>query len=316
MLVHDAIAAVNANRVDTAVPTVSTATINGRTLTLTYDEALDARSVPAPSAYTLTLASGTAPTVANGGVAISGQTVTLTLRTAVVSTDAGVTLTYTAGPTPLLDLAGNQADTFSDQAVTNNTPDLIPGFRNCRPLAAQTYTVGTDVGTVTLPAATGGNGELAYTLSPPLPSGLVYTAAARTISGTPAQGTEQAATPYTYTVGDRDGSSATLAFTLRITPAVMTGAVTEDDPAATTTSGRLTLVGGFAPQTGDDTSRWAPTAPSIWLAPAPGTYTLDNNDVDTDALAAGVTMTDVFTAVSTARQHGDAPGHHHRHRRR
>ena len=121
LLDHAAIAADATNRVDTAAPTVSTATINGAALTLTYNEALDASSVPAPAAWTLTLGSGPAPTVNTGGVTINGTTVTLALNTAVVSSDV-VTLAYTAGANPLRDLAGNNAADLTTQAVINNTP--------------------------------------------------------------------------------------------------------------------------------------------------------------------------------------------------
>ena len=52
--------------------------------------------------------------------------------------------------------------------------------------------------TVTLPAATGGDGTLTYALSPSLPSGLSFDADARTISGTPSAAAASAT--YTYTV--------------------------------------------------------------------------------------------------------------------
>jgi hypothetical protein len=54
------------------------------------------------------------------GVAISGTKVTLTLAEAVKAKDV-VTLSYTTGANPLRDEAGNNARSFADQAVTNNT---------------------------------------------------------------------------------------------------------------------------------------------------------------------------------------------------
>ena len=102
---------------------LDTAAVNGDTLTLTYDEALGA-SVPATSAFTL---GGTSVSV--NTVAVSGMTVTLTLSAA-VSSEATVTVSYTAptapGTNPLQDVAGNPAANFTDQAVTNNTPDNTP----------------------------------------------------------------------------------------------------------------------------------------------------------------------------------------------
>ena len=144
VLAHTAIAADVTNRVDTAAPTVSTVTINGDVLTLTYNEALDASSVPTPAAWTLTLGSGTAPTVNPGGVTINGATVTLMLSAAVVSAD-DVALTYTVGANPLRDLAGNSADDLTPQAVNNNTPPP--------PVAALTGTL-TEAGLFVVPAPT------------------------------------------------------------------------------------------------------------------------------------------------------------------
>ena len=57
---------------------------------------------------------------------ISGTTVTLTLGTALVSTDGSVKVTYTKPATgsanKLVDAASNETATFTDQTVTNNTP--------------------------------------------------------------------------------------------------------------------------------------------------------------------------------------------------
>ena len=107
---------------DTTAPTLNTAVVNGDTLTLTYNEALDEDSVPAASAFT---PGGTAATVST--VAISGAMVTLTLSQAVTSTDV-VTLTYMVpGTDPLQDAVGNNAAALTTQAVTNNTPPVPTG---------------------------------------------------------------------------------------------------------------------------------------------------------------------------------------------
>ena len=71
--------------------------------------------------------------------------------------------------------------------------------------------------TLSLPAASGGNGQLSYSLSPALPAGLVFDAEARTISGAPTE--TLTSTTYTYTVADSDsttgsGDEDTLTFTL------------------------------------------------------------------------------------------------------
>ena len=60
------------------------------------------------------------------GPVISGKTVTLTLATALVSTDTAVKVSYTKPATgsanKLVDAAANATATFTDQPVTNNTP--------------------------------------------------------------------------------------------------------------------------------------------------------------------------------------------------
>ena len=112
---------------DTTPPTLDTAAVNGDTLTLTYDEALDTASTPAATAFTL---GGTSETVST--VAISGSVVTLNLSGAVTSGDS-VTLTYTPGANPVQDVAGNDAAALSAQAVTNNTPPMLVRTGNRRP---------------------------------------------------------------------------------------------------------------------------------------------------------------------------------------
>ena len=104
-------------RDDTRPPLLTQATVDGRTLVLTYDEALDGASVPAPGDFTVTAAGST---VNVSGASVAGSTVTLTLATAV---EAGqtVTLDYTPGANPTQDAAGNDAAPLSGEIVTNNT---------------------------------------------------------------------------------------------------------------------------------------------------------------------------------------------------
>ena len=107
------------NTPDTTAPTLTTAAVNGTSLVLTYNEALDTGSTPAATDYTVTVA-GSQRTVSD--VAISGSLVTLTLSPAVTDGQA-VTVSYTAGTNPVQDAAGNDAAALSNQTVTNNTPD-------------------------------------------------------------------------------------------------------------------------------------------------------------------------------------------------
>ena len=117
---------------DNVPPTRTTSTVNGSTLVVTYDEPLDTGSVPATSAFA-PLVNGSARGVSN--VAISGSAVTLTLASPVTSSDT-VTLSYTApGTSPVQDVAGNDAASFSTVAVTNNTPPPGGGTSTFTPTA-------------------------------------------------------------------------------------------------------------------------------------------------------------------------------------
>ncbi len=70
------------------------------------------------------------------------------------------------------------------------------------------------IAAVTLPAASGGDGTLRYSLEPAPPAGLVFDPATRTLSGAPTRAVEAAA--HTYTATDADGDSASLSFTIAV----------------------------------------------------------------------------------------------------
>ena len=104
-------------------PMLDTAVVTGVALVLTYDEALDEGSVPADTAYTVSV-DGTDVDLANTDpVTVEGSTVTLTLASAVSAGDT-VTVSYSV-PTsnPVQDLIGTDAAAFTDEAVTNVTAD-------------------------------------------------------------------------------------------------------------------------------------------------------------------------------------------------
>ena len=70
------------------------------------------------------------------------------------------------------------------------------------------------ISTIELPIATGGFGELTYSLAPDLPSGLVVDLEAHQISGIPTGVLD--ATEFTWRVTDEDGESETLTFTITV----------------------------------------------------------------------------------------------------
>ena len=94
--------------------------------------------------------------------------------------------------------------------------DLMPAFERAA-IPDRTYERGLAIAGETLPAASGGDGTLTYTVSPALPDGLVFDPVTRRLSGTPAAA--QPATLYIYTATDGDAvepDTATLTFTLTV----------------------------------------------------------------------------------------------------
>ena len=94
-------------------------------------------------------------------------------------------------------------------------PDAMPSFGDAT-VSSQTYRVGSTIADLALPAATGGDGAIAYTLTPALPNGLTFDADARVVAGTPAE--RSAATEYVYAATDEDGDTATLTFEIEVEP--------------------------------------------------------------------------------------------------
>ena len=98
------------------------------------------------------------------------------------------------------------------------TATLIVGAQPSFGTAAvsnQTYTAGTAVTPLTLPAASGGDGTLSYSLSPSVP-GLTFSASTRRLTGTPmTPGTYN----MTYAVTDADGDTASLNFVVTVNSA-------------------------------------------------------------------------------------------------
>ena len=135
---------------DTTAPAFASAAANGASLVITFDEDLAAAASLANSAFTVkkTASGGSEATVALSTTVapvISGTTVTLTLDTALVSTDGSVKVTYTKPATgsanKLVDAASNETATFTDQTVTNNS-NTAPEFANDTATRSFTETVG------------------------------------------------------------------------------------------------------------------------------------------------------------------------------
>ena len=101
---------------------VESASIDGASLALTFDGDLDTGSRPSDSAFIVKV-NGTPRALVSGGVAISGRTVTLTLRSAVTSGET-VTVSYVAPGTNPLKTGDILAESFADLPVVNTSPDI------------------------------------------------------------------------------------------------------------------------------------------------------------------------------------------------
>ena len=157
MLSYVAVAADSEHKVDGVRPTVvdgsAESSTDGLRITMTFDEDLSSMTAAA-GAFTLAAAPGTAPGVS--GVSASAKTVTLTLDGALVNGQT-VSLTYddpdsgADDDNAIQDAVGNDADSFTDYAVTNNVP--VPWTVTVDPAAIAELG---DVVSSTLTVSTGG----------------------------------------------------------------------------------------------------------------------------------------------------------------
>ena len=154
-LSHAALGHDPSHKVDGIAPTLSAATVDGSTLTLTFSETLGAAASLANSVFTVkkTPQGGVQETVSlSGSPAISGATVSLTLASAVLSADTGVIkVSYTKPASEagsrLRDETGNEVVSFTDQLVTNGTskPAVTEVEVTSDAGADDTYTLGETV---------------------------------------------------------------------------------------------------------------------------------------------------------------------------
>ncbi len=90
--------------------------------------------------------------------------------------------------------------------------DTVPRFDG-ETINNKEYVEGRTITTETLPAATGGNEPLTYSITPELPAGLSFNSSTRMIRGTPISA---ASGTYTYTVTDEDGDTDELSFGITV----------------------------------------------------------------------------------------------------
>ena len=144
---HDGVAADAGHQVDGVRPRLAAsggAVVNGTTLRLTYDEALDIGSAPGAGDFTVS-GGDRARTVSR--VVVRGAAVELTLNAGAEHGEAGIQVSYTPGMKRLRDVPGNEAVGLSREPVTNETPDTTPprveslGIAS-NPGSDQTYAMG------------------------------------------------------------------------------------------------------------------------------------------------------------------------------
>ncbi len=102
-------------------PALESGIVNGNTITLDYNEALDAGSVPANNDFDVSVNGNT---VSVNNVSINNDVVTITLSNPVNFGD-NVTLDYTSGTNPIQDPQGIDAVDLSNEVITNNSPDNV-----------------------------------------------------------------------------------------------------------------------------------------------------------------------------------------------
>ena len=192
-------------------------------------------------------------------------------------------------------------------------------------VADQVYVQGMAITDLVLPAATGGNAPLSYALvGALLPSGLGYTSATRTLSGTPTA--LQSATTYTWRVTDRDGQTAEDTFTIEVTPAplALSGTVAQQRytrgqaitplvlPAAT--GGTAPLTYALSPSTlpaglqFDGATRTVSGTPTELFEPAEFTWKVTDSAQEEDSLTFLMTVNAEVGVPSAPTLTGVVPG--------
>ncbi len=221
-------------------------------------------------------------------------------------TVAGVTVTVTDDDTPPPTGGG------SPPTGGGGPPDRSPTFAS-RTVDDQVYTVGEDVGTVSLPPALGGDGRLRYSLSPDLPEGLRFNSD-RTITGTPRAKFPR--TRFTYTASDIDGDRVHLRFHITVNE---TAGVTVSPTDVTVTEGgsaTYTVVLDAQPSGNVVISVTKTGSTDVTVSPATLTFSSSNWDTaktvrvsaaqDADAVNDAASITHAVVASRSANEYAAA----------
>ena len=123
----------------------ASASADGRTVTVTFGEALDGASLPAAGSFTIGVDSGTAPTVDSYTVSDAKAALKLSSRLATKSVTVSYAKPSGEGATPLQDVAGNAAASFSEETVATSELDLAVPTVSFSPAAGTTKGPSTDI---------------------------------------------------------------------------------------------------------------------------------------------------------------------------
>ncbi len=278
---------------DTTPPTVTLGTIaegvigTAQDYDITFSEAVTGLAVGDFSVSSNIVASG--DLVVNSVTPASGPSATYTIS--IIPRATAFTLTLTANSVMDTAAPANMGPATAASAVGSATAAVAltaPG--------TQSYTLGTAVD-LTLPAATGGTAPLTYVLTGPadgaLPTGLTFTAASRTLSGTP--GTE-ATTTLTYTVTDATAATATADFTVTVNAGLVLTAPDNQSYTVDTAIDALILPAATG---GTGTLRYALTGLPAGLSFNAGTRTLSGTPTAAAATELTYTVTDTNDASTS-----------------
>ena len=110
------------------------------------------------------------------------------------------------------------ADEYVDKELNQSIEiedDVQPSFSLNATITDISAVVGVAISTVALPTASSGNGDLTYSITPTLPTGLTFDGGTRELSGTPA--VALSSTSFTYEVSDNNGDTERIGFNVAIT---------------------------------------------------------------------------------------------------
>ena len=192
------------------------ANLNVKEFTITINPASASSTVVAAGgSYPFTVGTTITLVLPAGTVSVSGQPAGLAFDPA-TRTLSGTPTQATNGPVTVRYADANlnvKEFTITINLSSSDPPSSSLAFTAT--VADQEYTVGQAITPLVLPAATGGTAPLTYSLSPALPTGLMFDPATRTISGIPLDPTADAV-QFTYSVTDDNGNTATLSFSIKV----------------------------------------------------------------------------------------------------